>query len=299
MNSGYAPMPVIVGAPRSGTTLLRLMLDAHPDLAIPPETGFFAYVAALEGTGDALRTRFFELVTAFPPDAPNWHDFGLAREAFAEALRPIEPFTLADGLRAFYRLYAQRFGKPRWGEKTPDYSRHVGTFAKLLPEAHFIHIIRDGRDVAASWRQQWFSPGREPEVLAQGWIERVQAARNAGAQGVHYTEVFYEELVAQPEQVVRRLCTYLDLPWSDQVLNHQERASQRLEEHRARIALDGRVVVSREQRLHQQHRTMERPGTGRIGSWRQEFDADELLRFERVAGGLLHKLGYALHDHPG
>ena len=104
--------------------------------------------------------------------------------------------------------------------------------------------------------------------------------------------------MAQPELVMRRLCTFLALPWSDQLLSHHERAPQRLEEHRARIALDGRVVVSREQRLHQQHRTMERPGTGRIGSWRQEFDADELLRFERVAGGLLHELGYALHHHP-
>lgn len=298
MTSVYAPMPVIVGAPRSGTTLLRLMLDAHPDLAIPPETGFFAYVAALEGSGDPLRTRFFELVTAFPPDAPNWHDFGLDRDAFAHALRAIEPFTVTDGQRAFYRLYAQRFGKPRWGEKTPDYSLHVATFAALLPEARFIHIIRDGRDVAASWRQQWFSPGREPEVLAQAWIERVQAARSAGAQGISYTEVFYEELVSQPEPVLRRLCAYLDLPWSDQVLNHHERASQRLEEHRERIALDGSVVVSRERRLHQQHRTMERPGTGRIGSWREEFDADEVRRFEHLAGGLLRELGYTLQHGP-
>ena len=297
MNAVYAPMPVIVGAPRSGTTLLRLMLDAHPDLAIPPETGFFAYAAALEGAGDTLRTRFFDLITAFPPDAPNWHDFGVDREAFAQALLAIEPFTVADGLRTFYRLYAQRFGKARWGEKTPDYSRHVETFAALLPEARFIHLIRDGRDVAASWRQQWFSPGREPEVLAQAWIERVQAARSAGAKGISYTEVFYEDLVSQPEPVMRRLCAYLDLPWSEQVLNHHERAAQRLEEHRERIALDGSVVVSRERRLHQQHRTMERPGTARIGSWREEFDAGELQRFESVAGGLLRQLGYALH-HP-
>lgn len=297
MNSVHAPMPVIVGAPRSGTTLLRLMLDAHPDLAIPPETSFFGYIAALDGSGDALRRRFFDLVTAFPPNAPNWHDFGLEREAFAQALDAIEPFTVADGLRAFYRLYAQHHGKPRWGEKTPDYSQHVESFATLLPEARFIHLIRDGRDVAASWRRQWFSPGREPEVLAQAWIGRVQAARRAGAKGIHYTEVFYEELVSQPEPVMRRLCAWLDLPWSDQVLHHHERAPRRLEEHLARIALDGTVVVSREQRLRQAQRTMERPGTGRIGSWREEFDDGELQRFERVAGDLLRELGYRLH-HP-
>lgn len=290
-------MPVIVGAPRSGTTLLRLMLDAHPELAIPPETSFVTAAAALAGSGADLRARFVETITAFPPNAPNWHDFGVPREALADAVQALEPFTVADGLRAFYRLYAQRFGKSRWGEKTPDYSFHIGTIAALLPEARFIHLIRDGRDVAASWRQQWFSPGHEPEVLAQAWADRVQAARSAGARSAHYTEVSYEELVARPETVLRRLCGFLDLPWSSQVLNHQERAPRRLGEHRARVALDGRVVVSHEQRLRQQRRTMERPGTGRIGSWREEMSEEEVRRFERVAGSLLTELQYELHDN--
>lgn len=290
-------MPVIVGAPRSGTTLLRLMLDAHPDLAIPPETSFVVAAAALEGSAGDLRARFLETITAYPPNAPNWQDFGLAREALAEAVQALEPFTVADGLRAFYRLYAQRFGKPRWGEKTPDYSLHIGTIAALLPEARFVHLIRDGRDVAASWRQQWFSPGHEAEVLARAWAERVQAARSAGAGCAHYTEVFYEDLVARPETVMRRLCEFLDLRWSSQLLSHQERAPRRLEEHRARVALDGSVIVSHAQRLRQQRRTMERPGTGRIGSWREEMSKEEVQRFERVAGSLLSQLGYALHNH--
>src|SRR3990167_7570563 len=138
------PMPVIVGAPRSGTTLLRLMLDAHPDLAIPPETGFVVAASALDASTSDLRARFLDTVTAFPPQAPNWEDFGLAREALAEAVQALEPFTVADGLRAFYRLYAQRLGKPRWGEKTPDYSLHIDAIAALLPEARFVHLILAG-----------------------------------------------------------------------------------------------------------------------------------------------------------
>lgn len=289
-------MPVIVGAPRSGTTLLRLMLDAHPDLAIPPETSFVVAASALDGSTNEVRARFLDTVTAYPPHAPNWADFGVARDALAEALQALEPFTVADGLRAFYRLYAQRFNKPRWGEKTPDYSLHIGVIGALLPEARFIHLIRDGRDVAASWRQQWFTPGQEPEVLARAWIDRVQAARNAGAGNPRYTEVFYEGLVDRPEPVLRRLCQFLDLPWSNQLLNHQERAPLRLEEHRARISRDGSVLVSHEQRLRQQRRTMERPGTGRIGSWREDMSEEDIRRFERVAGGLLIELGYELHN---
>jgi len=295
--SKHPPMPVVVGAPRSGTTLLRLMLDAHPDLAIPPETSFLAAVAALNESDGDLRTRFLETITAYPPGAPNWQDFGLAREALAEAVQTLEPFTVADGLRAFYRLYAQRFDKSRWGEKTPDYSLHVGTIAALLPEARFVHLIRDGRDVAASWRQQWFSPGHEPEVLARAWADRVEAARSAGSGCAHYTEVFYEDLVARPEPVLRRLCEFLELPWSNQLLNHQGRAPKRLEEHRARVSLDGSFTVSHAQRLRQQRRTMERPGTGRIGSWRETMSDEEVQRFERVAGKLLIQLGYELQGN--
>lgn len=289
-------MPVIVGAPRSGTTLLRLMLDAHPDLAIPPETSFVVAAAALDESRDDVRARFVDTVTTYPPHAPNWNDFGVAREALAEAVQGLQPFTVADGLRAFYRLYAQRFNKPRWGEKTPDYSLHIGVMGSLLPEARFIHLIRDGRDVAASWRQQWFTPGHEPEVLAHAWVDRVQAARHAGLGHARYTEVLYEDLVKRPEPVLRRLCQFLDLPWSIQMLNHQERAQRRLEEHRARISLDGNVIVSHAQRLRQQRRTLERPGTGRIGSWREEMSAEEIERFERVAGNLLIELGYELHN---
>ena len=67
------PMPIIVGAPRSGTTLLRLMVDAHREIAIPPETGFAVAVAQLEN-GEMLRSKFLETVTQFPVDAPNWQD---------------------------------------------------------------------------------------------------------------------------------------------------------------------------------------------------------------------------------
>ena len=77
-----SPMPIIVGSPRSGTTLLRFMLDAHPDLAIPPETGFLPTIQTLTGTDDSLRQLFHETITSFPPEAPGWSDFGIAVEEF-------------------------------------------------------------------------------------------------------------------------------------------------------------------------------------------------------------------------
>src|SRR5687767_5630613 len=103
-DSHYAPMPIIVGAPRSGTTLLRFMLDAHPEIAIPPETGFLIVGPTLKGKGDKLRQRFFHAVTNYPESSPAWPDFEISAEEFRSALEEIVPFDISEGFRAFYRL---------------------------------------------------------------------------------------------------------------------------------------------------------------------------------------------------
>jgi hypothetical protein len=100
-----APMPMIVGVGRSGTTLLRLMLEAHSQMAIPPETGFLPKCAKLIGTDKTLRDAFFELVVGFP----SWPDFHLSSADFNRELDRIHPFNIPDGLRCIYKLYAQRF----------------------------------------------------------------------------------------------------------------------------------------------------------------------------------------------
>jgi hypothetical protein len=174
-------MPVIVGAPRSGTTLLRLMLDSHPGLAIPPETGFLVLAPALQGDGETLREDFFQAVIGHPAGNSCWTDFGIPEAAFREALAAIPAFTVTEGYRTFYRLYAARFGKARWGEKTPSYAKYMAVIRGVLPEARFIHIIRDGRDAALSLRTMWFSPGWRIETQAAHWRDFVLAARTAGA----------------------------------------------------------------------------------------------------------------------
>ena len=122
------------------------MLDTHPEMAIPSETGFLALFPHFKSKGDALRQEFFRSITNFPPDATAWQDFQITKETFWEKLLEIEPFAIGDGYRSFYQLYASRFAKPRWGDKTPSYCHHMQNIEEVLPEAHFIHIIRDGRD---------------------------------------------------------------------------------------------------------------------------------------------------------
>jgi hypothetical protein len=292
----HQPMPIIIGAPRSGTTLLRFILDSHPELAIPPETGFLALGPQFAIQGAALREEFFRAVINFPPDAPGWQDFQIPEQIFWAKLMEINPFKVSEGYRAFYRLYASRFPKPRWGDKTPIYCYHMEAIEAVLPEAYFIHIIRDGRDVSLSLRQMWFSPGWEIETQANHWSNFVLSARRQGAHCSHYMEVHYEQLILNTRATVRRVCGFLDLEYDDAMLSYYERTPQRLQEHEGRSRPDGSLVLTKEQRFRQQQRTTEPPDCSCVFGWKLAMSIEERTRFEAVAGGLLRELGYEIEE---
>lgn len=285
------PMPIIVGAPRSGTTLLRFMLDSHPDLAIPPETGFLTLKFRRWLRGDRLRRKFFQRVISYPESAPFWADFEIDAEVFWTALTRINPFTVADGYRAFYKLYAERFGKSRWGDKTPYYCLELDRIRRVLPEARFIHLIRDGRDVAMSLRKMWFSPGPEVEVQAAYWKKFVGAGRRAGLGRTDYIEVRYEDLILNTQHTLERICNFIGISYDKAMLNYHTRTPWRLQEHKGRVS-NGRLVLSQEQRLLQQARTKQPPDASLVFAWKHTMDANEREKFDRVAGDLLKELQY-------
>lgn len=283
------PMPFVVGVARSGTTLLRLMLDAHPELSIPHETHFLpAVLRESLGESDTSRERFFELLTGFP----TWEDLKTPPELFHEELLRVEPFDVPDGLRAFYRLYARTRGKARWGDKTPTYSWHIRAIHAALPEARFVHILRDGRDVAVSLRPLWFSPGQSMETLAEYWSGQIAEARRQGMGQPFYLEVRYESLIADPARELRRICEFLDLRYDPGMLAYHQTARRRLEEVETRRAPDGRVLITRDERLHLQRFTSQPPEPSRVGRWKTELSRDQVAAYEAVAGGLLEELGY-------
>ena len=287
-------MPFIVGAPRSGTTLLRFMIDAHPSIAIPPETGFLTLTETMDGPGATVRHNLFRQITHFPPTAPAWPDFGIAAEDFQAALERIEPFDLAEGVRAFYRLYAQAQNKPRYGDKTPIYCDSLRHILKLLPEARFIHIIRDGRDVLLSLRHMWFAPGQDIRTLALYWRTLVRNARESGLRSGAYMEVRYEDLVRDPRPVLEAVCRFVQLDFDACMLRYWQRTPHRLLEHRTRYRSDGTVLVTHETRLAQQALTKHPPQPQRIGRWKTEMTEAERLEFIRFAGDTLEELGYEL-----
>jgi hypothetical protein len=214
-------------------------------------------------------------------------------EELQRSLGAVEPFTVREGVRAFYRLYAAKHGKVRFGDKTPLYALEMPAIQRLLPEVRFIHVIRDGRDVALSLQKTWFAPSQEMRHLARYWKRIVMKAREDGDKVGFYLEVRFEELVSNPESALHQICSFLDLPYDPAMLHYWKSAPERLKEHKARQRKDGTVLVSQEQRLQQQRLTMEPPQLGRVGVWRKEMAREDQAVFADEAGELLRLLGYA------
>jgi hypothetical protein len=265
------------------------MLDAHPDLTIPPETHFIHHAAKACENAPNPRQAFLDTVMSHR----KWGDHGIEGELLTQRITALEPFDLREALRAFYELYAKRFGKPRWGDKTPPYVHRMTLIQDLLPEACFIHVIRDGRDVALSTKDLWFGPNSFEEA-AQRWRSLIEKARRQSKQLSHYLEIRYEDLVSDTEYTLRRICDFVDLPWSPSMLTYHETADERMNEiYQDITAPKGEQrVVRGEERKAIHSLTSKPPQRDRIGRWRQEMTTADLKRFEEKAGETLRELGY-------
>ena len=218
----HAPAPFVVGMNRSGTTLLRMMLDAHPQLTIPPETHFVPDLIKVAREGAATPEALLKVIVS----QREWGDFGLTEEELLERFRALQPLDAGDAIRTFFDLYAERVGKPRWGDKTPRYVTRMRLIADALPEAHFVHVIRDGRDVALSVRDRTVKD-YTVERVAQRWKEKVSKARRDAPLLKHYMELRYEDLVLDPEGSLRGICEFVDLPYEEAMLAYHEHADGR------------------------------------------------------------------------
>ena len=291
-----APAPFVVGVGRSGTTLLRLMLDAHSEVAVPPETHFFNN--ALIASGKLRFTPATALEAIVEDEHRRWQDFGLEEGELLARFEAIPSFNLADALRAFYELYAEKQGKPRWGDKTPDYIKRMRRIKRVLPEARFIHVIRDGRDVALSTNRRIAQRGhREPlpaDKSAERWVRRIEQARFDSPLVGDYLEVRFEDLVTDTEPTLRRVCEFAQIEYEPGMLRYHERAGDRLNEMaRAMPAKDGRPEREAGERLKAHALATKPPTKERIEVWREEMSADDLAEFDAVAGDLLDDLGYS------
>ena len=190
---------LVVGSPRSGTSLVRSMLNAHPHIFCPDwETGvFLALDKVLNGD---FRT-IHQVLPNMPLHRPDLVDWARA--------------CVLDLMRRF----AEKCGKQRWAEKTPGHVRCIKTIHEVFPGAHFLHVIRNGYEVVRSLQNMVWAP-RKIRWSTRAWVESVRAGREAGGELAPdlYREVRYEELTARPEEVLRDVCRFLGEPFVPELL---------------------------------------------------------------------------------
>ena len=273
------PPLVLLGVSRSGTTLLRVVLDRSPGIAIPDESFFVPLLARRHGRR-VEPSRFLDDVRRLPAVAA----WGVSAGDVAPRLRPGMP--AGQAIAAIFEAYAEGQGKPRWGDKTPMYMRHLPLLERLFPEAQYVHLVRDGRDAATSFLQlpegtftrTWAHPA-SATAFACLWRTEVEAARALGARvgPGRYLEARYEDLVRDAERVVRWNCAFAGLPYAPEMLD-----------------VAGSVDVSG--KPHQQR--LLQPVTAGVRDWRTELSQMDALAFEAVAGDLLAELGYEILVRP-
>lgn len=244
-----AELVFVVGARRSGTYWLQRILTSHPQVSgVPSETYLFA-----EGVAPLLR-RLHNGARSSPQVGAVYAE----RAAMIRGLRGLCDSVLGPYLQPGARYLVER---------TPDHVRHLALISEVYPGARFVHIIRDGRDVARSLLAKPWGPD-SVEAAASEWRDSVRAGRAQAPSTARYRELRYEDLLARPDPTIRSLFAWLDLSVDEAVIG------QALGEARTALSVDAT-----------------RPAT-EPEKWRQVFRPRDLAAFERIAGDLRAELGH-------
>jgi hypothetical protein len=257
--------------------MLRAMLDSHPLLAVPPESYFVAPAIVLAARYEGPAGLDREALLAAIEADPSFAEWQLPASAVRARWAETEPTGVAPAILDLYQLYAVEHGKPRAGDKTPAHVIYVEALARALPTARILHLVRDGRDVVPSLLDMHFGPDRFGAATLF-WRDRVSRGR-AGGKRVgpqRYREIRYEDLVAEPDTVLKDVCEFFELPYEPSMLEYHERADE---------VLDGLRYTHHVQGIR-------RPPTRAGRDWRGTLSDHDVQLFEALAGDLLDELGY-------
>lgn len=276
IRSVQASAPIfIIGSQRSGTSFLYRLIQNYLTIGFGRDNGHFVRMRGqLHLYGDlekeANLTRLLNDIVSIPEFSKRFKGMVIDIPAFIASL---ETRTYAEVVRRWYAEWAVLNDTTRWGGKTPDYSIYAGELYDLFPDAKFIHIIRDGRDVALSLYKLNWGP-KSPLQAARHWADRAGAAMTFGRQlpADTYMELHYENLVDDPAREFARIVRFLDWEGDQEALID-----------RFRREITGQVK------------------SGNYAKWKKEMSARHVRTFERHAGTLLQNLGYDLanEDAPG
>lgn len=288
------PPLFIIGNPRSGTTLLRLMLTNHKNIVIPPECGFAVWYyntyRGLPITGSTVKDFLADLALARKIE--TWKlDFNKLQNYMITN----KPSSYPELVSAVYAFYGRSTGKPfkMWGDKNNFYIKHIDTIKEMFPTSHLIHIVRDGRDVACSYRalnrsqiHSRYAPQLPDLVadIANEWVTNIAHAINSfeKIRWENVYEVRYEDLTSHPTHELKKICSFLEEPYDEEMELYY---SKNQEEEQEPIEF-----------LQWKAKTIEKPTTSEIGKYKTELTEEEIVEFEEIASPLLRKYQYKLQQ---
>jgi hypothetical protein len=270
----------IVGAPRSGTTMLQYRLRNHPSISLPTgESHFFIpFCSNAANFGDLSTIESVRAVlAAMYKQSPAFLDSDLhgikfdidrlARELYEEN-RSSMPAIISG----IYEKNARGEGKVRWGDKTPYYVLHMPRLLEWFPDAQIVHIIRDGRDVALSLfgRRHDFSV-YNVHIAAKYWQQYVEVGCETGVRlGKNvYMEVRFEDILSDPDDTLKKICTFLGEEYDDRMFDLQPAVNP------GKTPLVYQPIMAENKE-----------------KWRHEMSLWQIRVFEAAAGDTLERLGY-------
>ncbi|MGB0748687.1 MAG: sulfotransferase family protein [Magnetospiraceae bacterium] len=273
------------GMDRSGTTLLSMVVGAHPQIGVPHATAnmWFQFADRLEKDFNDLQTEtdLIALVDAvLAHERVGFWNTDLDRCAIQGNAR-IGDF--GSVVAATHLAYAQAHGKPYWANMDIGTLEEMHRVNRWIPDARFLHIIRDGRDVALSHQTMPYGAGNIAEC-AEAWVSRLSTNLRMGdiLGPDRYLAIRYEDLVLQPQETLSRICTFCGLDFDPEMLEFGKTVENRVPKEKMWLwpGLDGPLQASK------------------VDRWRREMSQNQRIVFEMTAGPLLRELGYEAYQNP-
>jgi hypothetical protein len=271
----------LFGFERSGTTLLSMMVGAHPRIAVPfSVTGlWYRRARLLARDGRPLQRGDLERLVddILQEERIRLWDVSLSR---GELLEGLEEGDYASVVARFHECYARHKGKPLWGNIDIDTLYFMDEANRWFPEARFVHIVRDVRDVALSHLGYAFGASNIGEC-AELWARDVRVNLKMGSilGPARYLVVRYEDLVLSPEATLGRICSFLGLPYSAEMLDYPRMVDGKVPQDRRWIW----PLLGRE------------PVRSNALRWKTAMGRNQQIVCERAARDLLEELGYEVH----
>lgn len=287
----YNTFPLfIIGNPRSGTTLLRLIINSHPEVCIPPESHFFLWLE--KKYENWTRTDGYRNYLTDLYESTKFETWGLSRYDLESFLNKNNPESYSELNELVYLFYAnQRKKKTKiWGDKNKLWKEKLPHILKYYPNAKFIHIHRDGRDVACSYKnlnsrniRSKYAPKLPSDIesIALKWQENIQflEAFQESVLKENFLKISYEKLLENTEEVGNSICDFLGIEAPKDGLNHlgAEKGNDEPQEF-----------------LQWKEKTNEPIDLKNIGKYKKELSKVEIDTFNSICSDELKKLGYDL-----